>query len=123
VSEQGKVLRLYPDELLTMAPRLRGYLGTDYASWRDVVEAADLLRSELDVSRALWGEACQTLGREKAAVAIAIVSAKDPDHFTRTPAHYFHGMIARAKRGELNLERTIWGLRSEKRQKAEQGRA
>ena len=29
---------------------------------------------------------------------------------------YFHVMVVKAKAGELNLARTIWGLRSEARQ-------
>jgi len=56
------------------------------------------------VSKALWGEAC-------VAIAIAIVSAKPAEHFRSTPSGYFHGMVAKAKAGELNLARTIWGLR------------
>ena len=43
------------------------------------------------------------MGREQAAVAIAVVSIKDPGHFRRTPGGYFHGMVAKAKAGELNL--------------------
>jgi replication initiation protein RepC len=50
-------------------------------------------------------------GREQAAIAIAIVSAKPAEHFRSTPGGYFHGMVAKAKTGELNLARTIWGLR------------
>lgn len=51
------------------------------------------------------------MGREEAAIAVAIVSAKDPEHFRSSPGGYFHGMVAKAKTGELNLVRTIWGLR------------
>ena len=51
------------------------------------------------------------MGREPAAIAIAIVSAKPAEHFRSTPGGYFHGMVAKAKTGELNLARTIWGLR------------
>ena len=51
------------------------------------------------------------MGREKAAIAIAIVSAKPAEHFRSTPGGYFHGMVAKAKAGELNLARTVWGLR------------
>jgi hypothetical protein len=70
-------------------------------TWPDVVEAADWLRGELAVSKPLWGEACLAMGREEAVIAVAIVS---------TPGGYFHGMVAKAKAGELNLARTIWGL-------------
>ena len=56
-------------------------------------------------------EACLTMGREQAAVALAIVSTKDPGHFRTTPGGYFHGMVAKAKNGALNLDRTIWAMR------------
>lgn len=51
------------------------------------------------------------MGREQAAIAVAIVSAKPAEHFRSTPGGYFHGMVAKAKAGELNLARTVWGLR------------
>jgi replication initiation protein RepC len=63
------------------------------------------------VSKSLWGEACLATGREQAAIAVAIVSAKPPEHFRSTPGGYFYGMVVKAKAGELNLARTIWGLR------------
>jgi Replication protein C C-terminal region len=76
-----------------------------------VVDAADWLRGELGVSQSLWGEACLAIGREQAAIAIGIVSVKPAGHFRSTPGGYFHGMVAKAKAGELNLARTVWGLR------------
>jgi replication initiation protein RepC len=51
------------------------------------------------------------MGREEAAIAIAIVSAKEPEHFRSSPGGYFHGMVAKAKAGELNMFRTVWALR------------
>jgi replication initiation protein RepC len=105
------VLRLSTDELVQLAPRLRGYLATPSPTWPDVVVAADWLRGELGVSKPLWGEACLAMGREAAAIAVAIVSAKPASHFRSSPGGYFHGMVAKAKAGKLNLARTIWGLR------------
>lgn len=110
-SDSGTVLGISVPELTYLAPRLRTYLKTMAPAWPDIVDAADWLRGELGVSKSLWGEACVTLGREKAAIAIAIVSAKDPAHFRSSPGGYFHGMVAKAKAGELNLFRTVWGLR------------
>ena len=43
----GTVLRLSTDELVQLAPWLRGYLATPAPTWPDVVEAADWLRGEL----------------------------------------------------------------------------
>jgi hypothetical protein len=51
------------------------------------------------------------MGRDLAAVALAIFSTKDPEHFRTTPGGYFHGMVQNAKAGELHLERTVWALR------------
>jgi hypothetical protein len=36
-----------------------------------------------------------------------------------SPGGYFHGMVAKAKGGELNLARTIWGLRARERRTEE----
>lgn len=110
-TDGGTVMRLTTDELTRLAPRLRAYLRTASPAWPDIVEAADWLRGELGVSKSLWGEACLAMGREQAAIAVAIVSAKDPEHFRTSPGGYFHGMVAKAKAGELNLIRTVWGLR------------
>ena len=115
----GTVLRLSTDELVRLAPRLRGYLATPAPTWPDVVDAADWLRGELGVSKPLWGEACLAMGREEAAIAVAIVSAKPAGHFRSSPGGYFHGMVAKAKAGELNLARTIWGLRARDRKVGE----
>ena len=108
-TDSGTVMRLSTDELMVLAPRLRAYLKTPTPAWPEIVDAADWLRGEMGVSKSLWGEACVAMGRETAAIAIAIVSAKPAEHFRSTPGGYFHGMVAKA--GELNLARTVWGLR------------
>jgi replication initiation protein RepC len=110
-TDGSTVLRLSTDELTALAPRLRTYLKSPRPAWPEIVDAADWLRGELGVSQSLWGEACIAMGREQAAIAIAIVSAKPETHFRSTPGGYFHGMVAKAQTGELNLARTVWGLR------------
>ena len=110
-TDSGTVMRIKPEELLQMAPRLRPYLATSSPAWPDIVAAADWLRHDLQVSKPLWGDACLAMGREQAAIALAIVSAKPEAHFTASPGSYFHGMVKRAQAGQLNLARTIWGLR------------
>ena len=110
-TDTGTVLKMSTDELMHLAPRLRNYLKSARPAWPEIVEAADWLRGELGVSQSLWGDACVAMGREQAAIAIAIVSAKPTEHFRSTPGGYFHGMVAKAKAGELNLARTLWGLR------------
>ena len=122
-TDSSPLMRLTIEELLILAPRLRTYLTTPRPVWRDIVDAADWLRGEMGISRPLWGEACVAMGRECAAVAVALVSARPAEHFRTSPGGYFHGMVAKAKAGELNLVRTIWGLRQAKAAKAHAARA
>ena len=100
-----------PDELLRLTPKLKPYLRRPNPTWPEIVDAADWLRHDLGVSKSLWGDACLAMGRELAAVALAIVSTKEAEHFQTSPGGYFHGMVAKAKAGELHLERTVWALR------------
>jgi hypothetical protein len=48
------VPKLHPDELVWLAPRLRLYLRRPDPTWPEVVDAADWLRHDLDVSKPLW---------------------------------------------------------------------
>jgi replication initiation protein RepC len=109
--EKGMVHGIAPDELVRLAPKLKPYLRRPNPTWPEIVDAADWLRHDLDVSKPLWGDACLAMGRELAAVALAIVSTKEAEHFRTSPGGYFHGMVAKARAGELHLERTVWALR------------
>lgn len=111
VHDQRTMLRITPGEVVGLAPRLRPYLATTTPNWLAIIEAADWLRHDLGVSKPLWGDACLAMGREQAAIALALVSAKPADHFRTTPGGYFHGMVKKAQKGELNLGRSIWGMR------------
>ena len=93
----------------TIAPRWKPWLRRADSTWPEPADAAWFLRSDLNVSKSLWIEACFGMGREQA--AIAIVSTKDPAHFRTTAGGYFHGMVTKARAGELHLDRTLWGLR------------
>jgi replication initiation protein RepC len=105
------LLKITPVELIKLAPRLTPYLRDTSPKWPEIVEAADWLRDELGISKSIWGDACLAMGREQAAIAVAIVSAKPPNHFRGSPGAYFHGMVARAKAGELHPSGTIWAIR------------
>src|SRR5271169_3294748 len=123
--EKGMVHGIRPDELPRLTPKLKPYLQRPNPVWPDIIDAADWLRHDLGVSKSLWGDACLAMGRELAAVALAIVSTKEAEHFRTSPGGYFHGMVAKAKAGELHLERTVWALRraSEPEQQAGRGGA
>jgi len=110
-AEKAMVHGIAPDELVRLTPKLKPYLRHPHPTWPDIIDAADWLRHDLGVSKSLWGNACLAMGRELAAMALAIVSTKEAEHFRTSPGGYFHGMVAKAIADELHLERTIWALR------------
>ena len=110
--DRGMVMRLGTDELVRLAPCLRPYLMNATPTWREIVDAADWLRHDRGVSKSLWSKARIAMGREEAAIALAIVSSKPTEYFRTTPGGYFHGMVAKAKTGDLHLSRTVWALRT-----------
>jgi hypothetical protein len=85
------------DELVRLTPRLKSYLRRPNPTWPEIIDAADWLRHDLDISKPLWGDARLTMGQDLAAVALAIVSTKNPEHFRTTPRGYFHGMVQRRR--------------------------
>ena len=106
-----KALRVKAAELIDLAPRLAQYVPPGTVTWHHVLDAADWLRGELGMSRSLWAEACQSMGRDEAALALAIVSTKAAAHFSRSAGGYFAGMVRKHQRGELHLQRSLWALR------------
>ncbi|MBU0791976.1 MAG: hypothetical protein KKC55_16130 [Gammaproteobacteria bacterium] len=81
-------------------------------SWPDIVEAAYQLLPILGISKSAWLDACMTLGRDGAALCIIIIDQKvqDPKCNIRNPGGYLRTMTARAKTGDLNLHRSVFGL-------------
>ena len=108
---QARVDRISAEELARLAPSLRKYLQDPDPDWPDVVNAADWLRVDLGVSKSLWDEACVTMGRERAAIAIALVTTKEAGHI-RNPGGYFRSMVRKDANGDLHLDQSIWGLRT-----------
>lgn len=114
-----RVPTVKPKEVMALAPSLGIYLGEDLEradmprAIMAVIRAAETYAmKELSISKPLWAEAQRVMGLWPATLAVMLVAAKDPDYFSRTPAHYFAGMVEKAKQGTLRLDRSIWGLRT-----------
>ena len=85
-------------------------------TWPAIIEAALFLSGEMGVNHTLWGRACAVMGREYAAVAMAIVSTRPQEHFTSGPGGYFAGMLRKFEKNpaDLCLGRTLWKLKDER---------
>jgi replication initiation protein RepC len=106
----GDPRRIAPSDLPRLAPKLKHYLRSPLPAWPDIADAADRLRGDLGIPTSLWEDACVAMGREQAAVAVAVITTKEPEELGN-PGGYFRGMLARHIAGELSLERTVWRLR------------
>jgi replication initiation protein RepC len=74
-------IRGSPSELTRLAARLRTYLRRTAPTRSEIIEAADWLRDEMGISQMSWGEACVTMGREAAAMTVAVVSTRPSVYF------------------------------------------
>lgn len=80
--------------------------------WLDIIEAAYEIKRDLGISQYMWSQACQTLTRTGAAIAILITDQAtqreiDP---VRSAGGYFKGMIDKAQVNELKLHASIFGI-------------
>jgi hypothetical protein len=110
-------LQITPATLVELAPRLAPFMParTNDKSWPAIVEAALFLSGEMGINRTLWGRACNVMGREYAAVALATVSTRPEGHFTSGPGGYFAGMVRKFEKNpqDLCLSRTLWKLKDQ----------
>ena len=91
-------------------PAMRAWLPTQYISWDDLINAAGAHAAELGISQDAWGEACLTLGRQAAAIALIVIGVKHDRALIAQPGGYLRAMTGRAATGELHLMRSVYGL-------------
>ncbi|MGX5666743.1 plasmid replication protein RepC [Rhizobium daejeonense] len=97
----GMVLRACP-EVVAYGP------SGGVADWRDLMSAAVVVRSMLGVSPSAYQEACEVMGPENAAVAVACILER-AGHIN-SPGGYLRDLTRKAARGEFSLGPMIMAL-------------
>ncbi|MCF3640288.1 replication initiation protein RepC [Rhizobium sp. TRM95111] len=97
----GMVLKACPD-IADYGP------GGAISSWRELMTAAVVVRSMLGVSPSAYQEACEVLGPENAAVAVACILER-AGHIN-SPGGYLRDLTRRAARGEFSLGPMLMAL-------------
>ena len=97
-----------------LPPKLAMLVG-DEPEWEDMLEAAKYLRPELGISPQAWDMAKAQLGEGGAALVLILIAWRRELGLVYAPGGYLRGMLKKAKRGELNLLPSFYGL--QKRQK------
>jgi replication initiation protein RepC len=96
-------LKAFPLPLVLRAcPLIADYAaGGRVETWRDLMSAAVLVRSMLGVSPSAYQEACEVMGPENAAVAVACILER-AEHIT-SPGGYLRDLTRKSARGEFGL--------------------
>ncbi|MBY3252174.1 plasmid replication protein RepC [Rhizobium laguerreae] len=97
----GMVMRACP-EIAIYGP------GGTIGSWREMMGAAVVVRSMLGVSPSAYQEACEVMGPESAATAIACILER-AGHI-KSPGGYLRDLTRKAARGEFSLGPALMAL-------------
>ena len=81
--------------------------------WNDLHRAAGKIRGMAGISEDAWNAAQKVLGAPIAAAAIALVYDKYETGEVKSPGGYLRGMLEKAQKGELHLDRSFYGRLSE----------
>ncbi len=112
-SPSNSAFKTSPRELIEMFPTTAMYVDRERPGWIDLHRAAARLRHDLGIRTGTWVDALDQLGADGASVAIMITAERGARHEIRlTPGAYFAGMVTRARRGELDLPKSLWGFRT-----------
>ncbi|MGO6746638.1 plasmid replication protein RepC [Rhizobium ruizarguesonis] len=88
--------------VLRACPRIADYgPGGGIAHWRELMTAAVVVRSMLGVSPSAYEEACDVMGPENAAVAMACILERS--NFINSAGGYLRDLTKRSARGEFSL--------------------
>lgn len=97
----GMVLRACP-QIVDYAP------GGSISHWRELMSASVVVRSMLGVSLSAYQDACEVMGPENAAVAMACVLERG-GHIN-SPGGYLRDLTRRTERGEFSLGPMLMAL-------------
>lgn len=95
--------------VLQACPDIADYApGGTVGNWRDLMSAAIVVRSMLGVSPSAYEDACEVMGPENAAVAVACILER-AGHIT-SAGGYLRDLTAKARRGEFSLGPMLMAL-------------
>lgn len=95
--------------VLRACPQISDYAtGGAISHWRELMSAAVVVRTMLGVSPSAYQDACEAMGAENAAVAMACVLER-AGHIN-SPGGYLRDLTRRAERGEFSLGPMLMAL-------------
>lgn len=107
---QSEVVKSFPLGMVIRAcPQIVDYgPGGGISHWRELMAAAVVVRSMLGVSPSAYQEACDTMGAENAAVAMACILERS--NFINSAGGYLRDLTRRSENGEFSLGPMLMAL-------------
>ena len=112
-----------PNFIVSIAPELCSGLLYRDGSWGEMVAIAERLAGQSGISNHAFKEACRVMGSRGAAASVIATIQKYRRGEVHRPGAYLRGMSIKAGKGELNLGRTLHGLKDTSRTIAMRGMA
>ena len=105
-------LDLASEEYRTLANAMGG------PTWSVLVEASARTSGQIGISQRAWGQACQSLGRERAALCVLVIDRnvrlQSGHRFAaRHPGRCLSGMVRRSVEGSFNLQGLLRAIQRE----------
>jgi replication initiation protein RepC len=95
--------------VLKACPQIVDYSpGGGISNWRDLMSAAIVTRSMLGISPSAYQDACEIMGAEHAAVAVACILERA--NMIKSPGGYLRNLTQRTQRGEFSLGPMLMAL-------------
>lgn len=104
-----------PSFVREIAPELLGQLDYSPLTWGSVVASAERLTGQHRIPVSAWRDACRIMGQKGAAAAVIATIEKHRAGEVLQPGAYLRGMAKKARTGDLNLGKTMYGLKDQSR--------
>ena len=103
VTTKREPMKTFPLAMvLSACPDTADYApGGEIASWRDLMAAAVVIRATLGISPSAYQSACEVMGSENAAVAVACILERANE--IQSPGGYLRDLTRRTERGEFSI--------------------
>jgi replication initiation protein RepC len=102
-----------PEEVAVLVPEIGDRMAAtnQLPTWGSFTTATTDFAASHGINRAMVRKAERLIGWQSAHIALAVVASKARANFDVSPGAYYNGMLKKAAVGELDLRRSLWGLR------------
>jgi replication initiation protein RepC len=109
-AKQGSEADVPIERVMVACWAVKKWLPAPIMDWNDLFRATHTLCAVLGISQSVKNEGINKLGKWPFSLAVAITLQKHERGDVSKPGGYIRGMIAKAEKGELRLDRSIFGL-------------